>query len=454
MDARADKMPETLAGEAAVLGSMMFDTKCIAEVAEILTVDSFFRIEHQIIFTAIIDLFHETGGKAIDGLLVREKLESRKQLNEIGGVEYLQRILDSVPSSANALYYAQLVQQRSIERGMYQSVHKLAEQVHSGALDVQEKKEAFEHAAMELELTSDSSKAVHIRDEVPNVLEDGLSRENAAEKMSGLKTGFWVLDDKLGGYSPGDFIVLAGRPSMGKSSIMLDMALEITRNGNSVAVFSMEMSRTSLVERLLSNVAKVSLYSFKRGRLDEQQWGKVYEAGSELSKLNIWIDDISMLTPGSLTTRVLNLKVKNDIKCVFVDYLQLMHMQGRNESRQQEITAICRQIKALAKKADIPIVVVSQLSRAVDSRPDHRPRLSDLRESGAIEQDADKVMLLYRSDYYRKIEKPNATEDGEALCIIAKNRQGPTGDVPLVWLPTWFSFANPAPSGSEDMFYD
>lgn len=442
---------ESLAAEAAVLGSMMLDVTALADVEAVLKSEDFYRPEHQVIFENLVRLYNKTDGQAVDAVLLRQSLVDNGQMENIGGVEYLAKILDSVPSSANAMYYAKIVKEKACSRKMIYSVEKLSRVIEDNIANLTDKQAAFEQAAMEITLGEGATQTVHVKDEVVAVCNNLMEKGKKGAKSDGALTGFYELDGLSRGFSPSELVIIAGRPSMGKSSLMLDMVMYMAKDGKGIAIFSLEMSPAALVERLIANEARGSLHKLKHGNLSSVEWEEVVSAVGRLSELNILIADVPTLTPASLTTQILRMKAKDNISIIFVDYIQLMNLGRRVESRQQEVTAISKDLKAIAKKTHMPIVVLSQLSRACEQRTDHRPRLSDLRESGAIEQDADLVLLLHRDDYYRKQEKPNSEEDGKAVCIVAKNRQGPTGDAELVWLPKYFSFANPS-SADESLY--
>ena len=444
MQASNQTMPESLAAEAAVLGSMMIDVEALAEVAENLKSEDFYRVEHQIIFDTLVRLYNKNDGQAVDAVLLRQELVDNDQMKNVGGVEYIAKILESVPSSANAMYYSKIVKEKACSRKMIQAVGNLSKTVENSIAGLADKRAAFEQAAMDAAFETETSRTVHVKDEAVEVCNKLLDRGKKDVKPEGLLTGFYELDGLIRSISPANLVILAGRTSMGKSSLMLDMTLNVASDDYGVAIFSLEMSPHALIERLIANQARQSLHRLKQGDLSASEWQEIIKATGELSEKNIIIADVPTLTPAALTTQVLRLRTKNKIDIVFVDYIQLMTIGRRIESRQQEVTAISRGLKAIAKKTNLPIVALSQLSRERDKRSDHRPKLSDLRESGAIEQDADLVLLLHRDDYYRKQEKQDSEEDGKAVCIVAKNRQGPTGDAEMVWLPKYFSFANPS----------
>lgn len=438
------QLPSSQNAEAAVLGSMCLDPQTIPVASEILKVTDFFWPANQIIFECLCEMFADNDGGGVDGVLLRNKLEKKGKLEEVGGVDYLAAILESVPTAANIIHYARIVNTKALERGLAASVIQLSYVVNDTITDVAEKREAYMQAAMELQ-TTEKSQVVHIEKVVLEVTGKILDPE--VEKITeGLSTGFIALDEITRGLSAGQLIIIAGRTSMGKTALALQIALNLAFDKHHPIFFSMEMPATELVERLLSSASRVNLHRLKTGRLSDLDYQDLIRATEKLTELNMWIDSTPTLTPASLTMKVLAAKSRNKIDCVFVDYIQLMR-GGRNfERRHLELEEICRQLKALALKAGLPVVLLCQLSRKTDDRPDHRPRLMDLKESGSIEETADIVILLYRQDYYRKSERKKGEKiefDGLADVIIAKHRQGPTGDVELIWLPEFTSFENP-----------
>lgn len=444
------QLPSSQNAEAAVLGSMCLDPQTIPVASEILKVTDFFQPANQIIFECLCELFNNNSGGGVDGVLLRDKLEKKGKLKEVGGVDYLAKIFQSVPTAANITYYANIVNTKALERGMTASVSQLSTVINDTITDVAEKREAYMQAAMELQ-TTEKTQVVHIKKAVMEIAGKILDQE-VEEMTKGLATGFVALDDMIRGFSTGQLIIIAGRTSMGKTALALQIALNMAFDNHRPMFFSMEMPAIQLVERILSSASRVNLHSLKNGRLSELDYQDVIQATGKLTELNMWIDSTPVLTPASLTMKVLSAKSRNKIDCVFVDYIQLMRGGNKFERRHLELEEITRQLKALSLKADLPVVLISQLSRRAEDRPDHRPRLIDLKESGSIEETADIVILLYREDYYRERERKKGKEvkfDGLADVIVAKHRQGPTGDIELIWLPEFTSFENP--SISEDL---
>ena len=428
----ARMMPQSLAAEAAVLGSMIIDPECIGRVVEQVKAEAFYRIEHQYIFNALIGLYEKNKGEGIDGVLVRDELEKRKHLEAIGGVEYLAKIMNSVPSSANVVYYAGIMKDKLLLRQLISAAAEILDDAYSEAGEPSEKLDEAERRIFAVTDKKITGAAVALKDLVTHAYE--LIEKRKGSHVTGLATGYIQLDGWTCGLQNGEMIIIAGRPSMGKTSLALNIAEHIGLvEGVGVAVFSLEMGRQQLAERFLCTMSEIDSQKVRKGLLGEEDYSKLVNACGQLSDVPIYIDDTSTMTPLELRAKARRLKSQYDIQCIFVDYLQLMSSgRWRVESRQQEITQISRYIKALARELNIPIVVMSQLNRAPEGREGHRPRMSDLRESGSIEQDADVVMLLHREDYYRRGEE-NYTPTSKAELIIAKQRNGPTGNVELIF---------------------
>ena len=428
-------MPESLEAETSVLGSMMLDSESIGEVVLSINSQSFYRLEHQIIFDALVKLYEAGGG--LDLVLLRDELKKQGKLEDAGGVDYLGQIANSVPDSSNVRYYADIVKDKAIMRDLITATSEILNEAFSEAGEVGEKLDSAERRIFDvtgLRLTGHSS---GMKDLIQQAI------EHAESPPTGLPTGYYELDEMLCGLHNGDMIIIAGRPSMGKTSFAMNIAEHIAAdNDSAVAIFSLEMGNMQLVQRILCSRAHVDLQSIRKGNIDEAGYSELVRTGSELSEKPLYIDDTSGLTPLELKAKARRLKSRYDIKCIVVDYLQLMNAGGgRNESRQQEITMMSRQLKALARELDVPVIVLSQLNRAAENREGHRPRMSDLRESGSIEQDADVVILLHREDYYHRGE-PEYTDNKQAEVIIAKQRNGPTGTVKLTFLEQFTRFEN------------
>jgi replicative DNA helicase len=448
-------MPESLAAEAAVLGSMIIDPKCISDVLEQLRTDAFYRIEHQMIFDALVWLYEKNRDEAIDAVLLRDELEKRRQLEEVGGVEYLAKIMESVPSSANVMYYAGIVKDKQLLREIIAAAGEILNDAFNGDGEAGEKLDEAERKIFAVTDKKISGSASELKDLIIRAYE--LIEKRKDSIVTGLATGFHELDDWTCGLQNGEMIIIAGRPSMGKTSLVLNIAEHIgVIEKAPVAIFSLETGRQQLAERFLCSRSKTDAQKVRKGMLDTEHYEALRDACGEMSEAPIYIDDTSSLTPLELRAKARRLKSQRGIRCIIVDYLQLMHLgTSRVESRQQEITTISRYLKALARELNIPVVVLSQLNRSPEGREGHRPRMSDLRESGSIEQDADVVMLLHREDYYHRSEgEKDYKPDNTAELIIAKQRNGPTGTVPLRFMERFTRFENASYAAVEGEIKD
>ncbi len=434
-------MPQDLGAEAAVLGSMIVDPRCIGDVVELIKRDAFYHTEHQLIFDAILALFEKNRGEGIDGLLVRSELERRNQMDDIGGPEYLQRVVETVPSSANVQYYAEIVREKMLLRETIAAATDILQDAYDDSGTASEKLDEAERKIFAVTDKRISTSAVALKDLVTKTFE--LIEKREGTHVTGLGTGYYELDDKTCGLQKGEMVIIAGRPSMGKTGLALNIAEHVgIIDKNPLAIFSLEMGRQQLAERFLCSYSGVDAQLVRKGMLSTEHYQKLVEACGVVSEAPIFIDDTSALTPLELRAKARRLRSAHGIRCLFVDYLQLMHIDSKKiESRQQEITTISRYLKSLARELDVPVVVLSQLNRSPEGREDHRPRMSDLRESGSIEQDADVVMLLHREDYYHRGEE-GYEPDNTAEVIIAKQRNGPTGTVKLTFREKCTRFEN------------
>lgn len=450
-------MPEDLASEAAVLGSMLLDPVCISEVVEKLKAEDFYHQEHRIIFEAIVSLYEKNRGIGVDGVLLRSELGNFKKLDEAGGVEYLAKLMNAVPSSANVLYYAAIVKDKSLLREMVSVAGEILDDAFNGLGETAEKLDRAEQRIFEVTNKRISFSAIPLKDLLVQVYD--LIDKRKGQEVTGLATGYHELDKLTCGLQNGEMIIIAGRPSMGKTSFALNMAEYIgVTDRIPVGIFSLEMSKQQLTERFMSSASKLDAQRMKKGNLSDDEHKTLLESFGPLQQAPIYIDDTAALTPLELRAKARRLKKQYDIRCIMIDYLQLMSCGSyRIESRQQEVSLISRYLKALAKELDIPVVVLSQLNRAPEGRNDHLPRMSDLRESGSIEQDADVVMLLHREDYYHPQKLGATLEDNasggisgggayepthKAQVIIAKQRNGPTDTVELIFLEKIMRFEN------------
>jgi replicative DNA helicase len=443
-------MPESIAAEAAVLGSMIIDPECINDIVEQLNADAFYRIEHQMIFSALVALYEKNKGGSLDAVLLRDELEKRRQLEEIGGVEYIAKILDSVPSSANVVYYAGIIKDKQLLREIIVAAGEILNDAYSGDGEPSEKLDEAEHKIFAITDKKVSGSASPLLELVNQAYERIDERSGRQVHVTGLPTGYYELDDWTCGLQDGEMIIIASRPSIGKTSLALNIAEYIgVIEKAPLAIFSLEMSRQQLAERFLCSKSAIDARKVRRGLLSTEDYEALVKACGELSEAQIYIDDTSGLTPLGLRAKARRLRSRHGIRCIIVDYLQLMHLGlGRVESRQQEITTISRYIKSLARELNIPVVVLSQLNRSPEGREGHKPRMSDLRESGSIEQDADVVILLHREDYYHQGEQ-DYERDSKAELIIAKQRNGPTGNVDLIFRERITRFENASYASAE-----
>ncbi len=441
-------MPESLSAEAALLGSMIIDPVCIDSVVEQISVDAFYRIEHQLLFEALIRLYEnrQSSGSAEDGhgldaVLLRDELEKHKHLKEVGGVEYIGRVMDSVPSSANVDYYAGVVKDKWVLRQIISAAGEILEDAFDQTGQISEKLDAAEQKIFAVTNKNVSRETSVLKSLITAAYERIEQRDGT--HVTGLPTGYYELDDMTCGLQNSEMTIIAARPSMGKTSLALNFAEHIAiEERQGVAIFSLEMSKEQLAERLLCSNSQIEAQLVRKGMLEAEQFQKLAQTCSDLADVPIFIDDTPGLTPLELRAKARRLKSRYDIKCVIVDYLQLMSLgSGRFESRQQEITTISRYLKALARELSIPVIVLSQLNRSPEAREGHRPRMSDLRESGSIEQDADVVMLLHRADYYHHGEE-DYEDNNICEIIIAKQRNGPTGTVKLMFREQFTRFEN------------
>jgi len=429
--------PQNIDAEMAVLGAMLIDEKAIPEVLEFINSDSFYRQEHRTIFSSIVSLFD--GRKKVDILTVSEDLSKKKLLDKVGGASYLATLADFVPTAANVVHYAHIVKEKSILRSLISSATKIADAVYKEEEDVSAILDRAERLIFEISDKRIEGGYVHIKEIIKDGIELIESLYHKKSHITGIPTGFADFDVKTAGLQNSDLIIIAGRPSMGKSAVATSIAeYAAVEEKIPVGFFSLEMSKEQLMQRFLCSQAKVDIHKLRTGFLAPSEWPILTAAAGRLSEAPIFIDDTPALNIFELRAKARRLKAHHNIQLIIVDYLQMIRSVRRGESRQQEISEISRALKALAKEINVPVVAVSQLSRAVEARGDHRPQLSDLRESGAIEQDADVVVLLLREEYYN----PTPENKGIAEAIIAKQRNGPVGSVFLGFIKEYMKFVN------------
>lgn len=429
--------PHSLVAEQSVLGAMIINKEAINTAVEIIRPEDFYKEANREIYETIIVLFNKN--EPVDLITLSEELKRRGTLDNIGGVSYLANLSSGVGTTANTKYYCIIVQEKSILRRLIYSSDEIMSKAYEDSEEVGSILEKAERNIFDI------SQGTHREGFSPisEVLLDSFAQieERAANKgqITGLASGFIDLDNKLSGMQKSDLILLAARPSMGKTALGINIATNSALKANAkVAIFSLEMSKEQLVQRIISSTSHVDLQKIISGNLVDDEWIQVVNSMGPLSQMNIFIDDTAGISLTEMKAKCRRLKIEKGLDLVVIDYLQLMQLEGRQESRQQEISTISRGLKGLAKEMECPVIALSQLSRAPELRSDHRPILSDLRESGAIEQDADVVMFLYRDEYYnQESEKKNIGE-----LIIAKHRNGPTGNIELVWKGEFTKFLN------------
>ncbi|MFH1504418.1 MAG: replicative DNA helicase [Candidatus Omnitrophota bacterium] len=429
--------PQNIDAEMATLGAMLLNEKVVSEIFELIDEDFFYKNEHKAIFSSVVSLFDR--GKKIDILTVSEDLSKKKLLDKAGGTVYLTTLADFVPTAANASYYARIVKEKGILRSLINSATQIVSSAYRGQEEVSSILDRAEKLIFEISDRRVEKSYVHIKDIIKDGIELIESLYHKKSHVTGVPTGFKDFDLKTAGLQKGDLIVAAGRPSMGKSAFCTSIANYVAVEEKiPVAIFSLEMSKEQIMQRFLCSLAKVEVNRVRTGFLAPAEWPMLTSAAGRLSEAPIYIDDTPAMNVFELRAKARRLKAHHNIQLLLVDYLQLVRGMRRGDNRQQEISDISQGLKALAKELNIPVIAVSQLSRAVESREGHRPKLSDLRESGAIEQDADVVILLFREEYYN----PTEENKGIADVIIAKQRNGPTGTISLAFLKEYTKFAD------------
>ena len=430
-------LPNSVEAEQSVIGSMIMDQEAIIAASELLTSEDFYNRQYGILFEAMVELNNE--GSPVDLVTLQNRLKEKDVPPEVSSLEFVRDLLNAVPTSANIKYYANIVSEKAILRRLIRLNEEIANTCYAG-------KESLEY------ILDDTEKRVfqlvqrrNTEDFVPidRIVMNAMDKIEAAAKnrgaVTGIPTGFIDLDYRTAGMQPSDLILIAARPSMGKTAFELNLADYMAfRKNYTVALFSLEMSKEQLVNRLFSQEAGVDAQKLRTGQLDDRDWERLIAGASVIGQSKLIIDDTPGISISELRSKCRKYKLEHNLDIIMIDYLQLMTGSGRSESRQLEIAEISRSLKSLARELNVPVVALSQLSRQVEQRPDHRPMLSDLRDSGAIEQDADVVMFLYRDDYYNH----DSDKKGILEVIIAKQRNGPIGTVEMAWLPEYTKFAN------------
>ena len=431
--------PHSIEAEQSVVGSMLMDKDAITVVSEIICGDDFYQTAYGVIFDSVVELFNE--GKPADLITLQNRLKEKDVPEEISSLEFVRDLVTAVPTSANVKYYAEIVAEKATLRKLIKMNEEIANECYLAKEPVEAIMERTEKKVFDLIQNRNNGEYVPIKQVVLNALEKIEKASKSKGTVTGIPTGFIDLDYKTSGLQPSDLILVAARPSMGKTAFVLNIAQHVAfKQNRAVAIFSLEMSKEQLVNRLFSLESYVDAQLLRTGNLKDSDWEKLIEGAGTIGRSNLIIDDTPGISISEMRSKCRKYKIEHNLELIIIDYLQLMSgsVGRRSESRQQEISDISRSLKALARELGVPVIALSQLSRAVEQRPDHRPMLSDLRESGAIEQDADVVMFIYRDDYYHK----DTEHVNEAEIIIAKQRNGPIGTVTLTWLPQYTKFAN------------
>ena len=430
--------PHDLEAEQAIIGSMLTDRDAVISAIEILKEEDFYREDNKAIYTAILNLYNRA--EPIDIITVKSELESMGKFEQVGGLEYLAELPEKVPTTANAMKYIKIVEEKSTLRRLIKTANEIIELGYSPTEDVEDIMEGAEKKIFNIMQEKNQKGYAPIKDVLVESFTKLEELYNRKQHITGVPSGFTELDYRTAGFHGLELILIAARPAMGKTAFALNIATNAAVKANvPVAVFSLEMSKEQLVNRILCSESMVDSNKVRTGKLEEDDWTKLAGAIGPLSEAEIFIDDTPGINITEIRAKCRKLKLEKNIGMVVIDYLQLI--QGSNKrggSREQEISEISRSLKILAKELDVPVIALSQLSRAAEQRPDHRPMLSDLRESGAIEQDADIVMFLYRDDYYNQ----DSDKKDIAEIIIAKHRGGSTGTVELLWLGSYTKFVN------------
>ena len=422
--------PHSAEAEQSVIGSMI-------TASEILNAEDFYQHQYGVLYDAMIELFQE--GKPVDLITLQSKLKEKEVPPELCSLEFISDLIRSVPTSANVKYYATIVSEKALLRRLIKVTEGITNMCYLDKEKVDAVLEQTEKEVFSIVQNRSSGDFVSIKDIVIKSLDSIEAASKSKGSVTGIATGFYDLDYKMAGLQPSDLILVAARPSMGKTAFVLNIAEYVAvRNKITTAIFSLEMSKNQLVNRILSMNSKVDSQAIRSGELNDEDWAKLMESARTVGESGLIIDDTPGISITELRSKCRKFKLEHNLGLIIIDYLQLMSGGKKSESRQQEISEISRSLKALAREVNCPVIALSQLSRAVEQRPDKRPMLSDLRESGAIEQDADVVMFIYRDDYYNH----DSEDAGISEIIIGKQRNGPTGTVKLAWLSQFTKFAN------------
>lgn len=430
-------LPHSDEAERSVIGSMILDRDAILTASEILIDEDFYQRQYGVLFTTMTELYNE--GKPVDLVTLQDRLREKELPPELSSVEFIRDLAAAVPTSANVKHYANIVKEKAVLRRLIKVTEGIANECYLNREPVDVILEDTEKQIFDVVQNKSTGDFVGIDKIVLQSLESIEAASKTKGNVTGISTGFYDLDYKTAGLQPSDLILVAARPSMGKTAFILNIAEHVAvKNKKTTAIFSLEMSKDQLAKRMLSMNSKVDSQAIRSGELRDDDWIKLVESVKEVGSSGLIIDDTPGISITELRSKCRKYKIEHNLDLVIIDYLQLMSGSKKTESRQQEVSDISRSLKALAREINTPIVALSQLSRAVEQRPDKRPMLSDLRESGAIEQDADVVMFIYRDEYYNK----DTEEPGVAEIIIGKQRNGPTGTVKLGWQSQFTKFVN------------
>ena len=438
-------LPHSIEAEQSVIGSMIMDRDAIVAAYELISGEDFYNKQYAILFDTMVELNNE--GQPVDLVTLQNRLKEKDVPPEVSSLEFVKDLIAAVPTSANIKYYANIVAEKSTLRKMIRLNEDIANTCYMGKENLEYILEDTEKRVFQLCQKRNTEEFTPIRTVVMNAL----NKIEAASKMkgavTGIATGFVDLDYRTAGMQPSDLVLIAARPSMGKTAFVLNIAQNVAfKQDLPVAIFSLEMSKEQLINRMFSLESNVDAQKLRTGSLNDQEWERLLESAGNIGRSKLIIDDTPGISISELRSKCRKYKLEQGLSMIIIDYLQLMTGSGKSDSRQQEISDISRSLKALARELSVPVLALSQLSRAVEQRPDHRPMLSDLRESGAIEQDADVVMFIYRDDYYNK----DSPDKGVSEIIVAKQRNGPIGTVYLAWLPEYTKFANLERRREED----
>ena len=439
MDEKALKriMPHSVEAEQSVIGSMIMDRDAIVVASEMISGDDFYNKQYGILFETMVELNDK--GMPVDLITLQDKLKEKEVPPEVSSLEFVRELVTAVPTSANIKYYANIVAEKASMRRLIRFCEDTANVCYTGKEELDYILNDTEKKVFQLVQRKNTDDFTPIRQVVMNAMDKIEAASKTKGYVTGIPTGFLDLDYRTAGMHPSNLILIAARPAMGKTAFVLNIAQHVAfRQNKTVAIFSLEMSKEELINRMFSLESSVEAQNLRTGQLNDEEWDKLIESAGVIGRSKLFIDDTPSITVAELRTKCRKLKLEQDLSLIIIDYLQLMSGSGRSESRQQEVSEISRSLKALARELSVPVVALSQLSRAVESRPDKRPMMSDLRESGAIEQDADLVMFIYRDDYYNH----DTPKKDIAEIIIAKQRAGSIGTVELAWLPKYTKFAN------------